>query len=186
MSTYISLLRGINVGAQKRLSMETLREIYNELGFDNIRTYVQSGNVIFESMEQNRSDLTDRIESQIEYTCGYHVEVFIRQADEIQRILTSNPFLTDRNEDPAKLHMTFYYQAPALPMLNKLTAPRGTTDEFALAEMAVYLFCPNGYGKSKLSNSFFERKLGILATTRNWNTVNALFKIAMGGWQGRD
>jgi uncharacterized protein (DUF1697 family) len=181
MSTFISMLRGINVGGQKRLSMETLRKIYSDLGFSKIRTYVQSGNVVFESSDIDRSSLVEKIEAHIQQTCGYHVEVFIRQTDEIQRILRCNPFLTDRNEDPSKLHVTFYYQSPAETLLAKLTAPGGTTDEFALAEMAVYLFCPNGYGKTKLSNSFFERKLGIPLTTRNWNTVNALYKMAVEG-----
>jgi uncharacterized protein (DUF1697 family) len=181
MTTSISLLRGINVGGQKRLRMETLRQIYSDLGFSNIRTYVQSGNVVFESSAIDRSALVEKIEVKIEQTCGYHVEVFVRQANEIQRILEGNPFLTYRNEDPGKLHITFYYQSPSETSLAKLTAPVGITDEFALAEMAVYLFCPNGYGKTKLSNSFFERKLGILVTTRNWNTVNALYKMAVKG-----
>jgi uncharacterized protein (DUF1697 family) len=179
MTTFISLLRGINVGGQKSLPMETLRGIYTELGFTHVHTYVQSGNVVFDCQDQNRSELVRRIETQIELTCGFHVEVFIRQSDEIQRILTHNPFLTVRNEDPGKLHVSFYYQAPSEPILGKLTAPSGTTDEFALAEMTVYLFCPNGYGKTKLSNSFFERKLGMPVTTRNWNTVNALYRLAV-------
>lgn len=181
MITYISMLRGINVGVQKRLSMETLRGIYVDLGFTNVRSYVQSGNVVFGSVAQTRSDLVSCIESRIEQTCGYHVEVFIRKADEVHRILEGNPFLKDRNENTDKLHVSFFYQTPPDPSVAKLTAPSGTTDEFALAEMAVYLFCPNGYGKTKLSNSFFERKLGMLVTTRNWNTVNALYKMAVEG-----
>lgn len=181
MTTYISMLRGINVGVQKRLSMETLRGIYTDLGFTNVRSYVQSGNVVFGSVAKTRSDLFSCIESRIEQTCGYHTEVFIRQADEFQRLLYGNPFLMQRHEDAAKLHVVFYYQAPSDTSLAKLTAPSGTTDEFALTEMAVYLFCPNGYGKTKLSNSFFERKLGIPVTTRNWNTVKALYKLAVEG-----
>jgi uncharacterized protein (DUF1697 family) len=161
--------------------MDTLRWIYTALGFTNVRTYVQSGNVAFKGADQERVELVSRIEAQIENTCGYYTEVFIRSAAEIQRILAGNPFLTTRNEDPNKLHVTFYYRAPADYMLSKLMAPNSTTDEFALAEMAVYLYCPNGYGKSKLSNTFFERKLGIPVTTRNWNTVNALYKMAVEG-----
>ncbi len=179
MTTYISMLRGINVGTQKRLSMETLRGIYAVLGLTNIRTYVQSGNVVFESEDQARLELVSRIEAQIEQACGYHVEVFIRQPDDMKQILAGNPFLTTRSEDPNKLHVTFYNRAPAESLLSKLIAPNGTTDEFALAESAVYLFCPNGYGKTRLSNTFFERRLGVPVTTRNWNTVKALYKIAV-------
>jgi uncharacterized protein (DUF1697 family) len=179
MSIFISMLRGINVGTQKRMSMETLRGIYIDLGLEHVSTYVQSGNVVFESNDQ--SGLVNRIEAQIEQSCGYITEVFIRQAEELKRILACNPFLNDRNEDPNKLHVTFYYRPPSETMLSKLTAPAGTTDEFAVAEMAVYLYCPNGYGKTKLSSSYFERRLGIPVTTRNWNTVNALYKMAVKG-----
>jgi uncharacterized protein (DUF1697 family) len=157
--------------------METLRGIYIDLGLEHVSTYVQSGNVVFESNDQ--SGLVSRIESQIEQSCGYNVEVFIRQQEELQRILAGNPFLNDRNEDPSKLHVTFYYQSPSETDLSKMAAPGGTTDEFTLGEMVVYLYCPNGYGKTKLSNSFFERKLGIPVTTHNWNTVNALYKLVV-------
>ncbi len=179
MSTFVSMLRGINVGNQKRLSMETLREIYEGIGFTDIRTYVQSGNVVFESPAQESSLLTRRIETHIEQMCGFHVEVFIRQAQEFERILTGNPFLNDRHEDPSKLHVTFLYQPPSETWWSQLTIPGNTVDEFAPGEIAVFLFCPYGYGKTKLSNSFFERKLGMPVTTRNWNTVNALYKMAM-------
>jgi len=179
MSTFVSMLRGINVGGQKRLRMETLREIFEGLGFTNIRTYVQSGNVVFASPIQEPSLLTRRIETHIEQTCGFHVDVFIRQAQELKRILAANPFLIDRHEDASKLHVTFLYQSPPETWWSKLTPPGNTPDEFARGELAIYLFCPNGYGKTKLSNSFFERKLSMPVTTRNWNTVNALYKMAM-------
>jgi uncharacterized protein (DUF1697 family) len=179
MSTFVTMLRGINVGGQKRLSMETLREIFEGFGFTNIRTYVQSGNVVFESPVQEPSLLTESLETRIEQTCGFHVEVFIRQAQELKRILVGNPFLNDRHEDPSKLHVTFLYRTPPKTAWTQLIPPSDTLDEFASAELAIYLFCPNGYGKTKLSNSFFERKLGMPLTTRNWNTVNALYKMAM-------
>jgi len=179
MSTVVSMLRGINVGGQKRLHMETLREIYKNLGFSNIRTYVQSGNVVFESTEQEETKLTKRIETSIKQACGFPVEVFIRQAPELKQILAGNPFLNDRNEDPSKLHVTFLYQSPPETAWSKLIPPGDTIDEFAPGEQAIYLFCPNGYGKTKLSNSFFERKLGMPVTTRNWNTVNALAELAI-------
>jgi uncharacterized protein (DUF1697 family) len=146
-----------------------------------VRTYVQSGNVVFESQAVSRSELVKCIESRIEQSCGYYVEVFVRQADELQRILMGNPFLTIRNEDPGKLHVSFFYQAASEAKLRELTAPSGIIDEFSIGEMTVYLFCPNGYGKTKLSNSFFERKLGLPVTTRNWNTVNALYRMAEDG-----
>jgi uncharacterized protein (DUF1697 family) len=181
MKTFISMLRGINVGGQKMIRMETLRGIYEGSGFTNVRTYVQSGNVVFESTEGEAAALTKRIEAQIERSCGYSVSVFIREGRDLQRILTSNPFLRGRNEDPSKLHVTFLYQPPPEPAWSNLKAPGDGPDEFARGEQEIYLFCPNGYGKTKLSNSFFERKLGMPVTTRNWNTVNALYNMAVEG-----
>lgn len=180
MSLSVSMLRGINVGGQKMIRMETLREIYQGLGFTKVRSYVQSGNIIFESIERNQTILAKRIEAQIEQTCGYHVSVFIRQAQELKETLTGNPFINDRNEDPRKLHVTFLYHVPSEPWWSEMATPRDTADEFARGERSIYLFCPNGYAKTKLSNSYFERKLGMPVTTRNWNTVNALFKMMLG------
>lgn len=179
MSAFVSMLRGINVGGQKQIRMQTLRGIYEELGFTRVRSYVQSGNVIFESMEQDPSFLMKQIESRIELKCGFPVPVFIRQVHELGRILTGNPFIIDRNEDTSKLHVTFLYQAPPDTVWSKLVTPSDAPDEFAQGEMAIYLYCPNGYGKTRLSNSFFEQKLGVLVTTRNWNTVNALYDLVM-------
>jgi uncharacterized protein (DUF1697 family) len=179
MSVCIAMLKGINVGGQKKIRMETLHGIFEGLGFINVRTYVQSGNVVFGSTQVDRVVLVKRIEAHIEKTCGYHVTVFIREEHELQRILAGNPFLNGRNEDSSNLHVTFLYQAPPDTVWSKLTPPSNTPDEFALGELAIYLFCPNGYGKTKLSNNFFERKLGMPVTTRNWNTVNALYKMAM-------
>jgi uncharacterized protein (DUF1697 family) len=179
MSAYISMLRGINVGGKAQIRMDTLRGIYEDLGFSKVRSYVQSGNVVFESIEQDPSGLDKRIEAHIVQVSGFSIPVFIRQAHELQNILACNPFLQDRNEDPSKLHVTFLYQSPPEPAWSKLVAPSGILDEFSRGELAVYLFCPNGYGKTKLSSSFFERKLGVAVTTRNWNTVNNLYKMAI-------
>ena len=179
MSAFVSLLRGINVGGQKKISMETLRGIHQGLGLSHVRTYVQSGNVVFESSAQTSVVLTKRIEASIEQTCGYHVPVFIRQAEQLQKILANNPFLTDRHEEPSKLHVSFLYHTPSEPWWSELIPPRDTTDEFGRGELAIYLFCPTGYGNTKLSNSFFERKLGMPVTTRNWNTVNTLYRMVL-------
>ncbi len=179
MSIYISLLRGINVGGQKTIRMENLRDIFSGLGFTNVRSYVQSGNMLFESGEQEAAGLAKRIEGRIVQACGYPVSVFLRSAHDLEGILANNPYLNDRNEDPAKLYVTFLYHIPSEPWWSEMSAPRDITDEFARGEMAIYLFCPNGYGATKLSTSFFERRLGMPVTTRNWNTVNALYKMAM-------
>jgi uncharacterized protein (DUF1697 family) len=179
MSAYVSMLRGINVGGKTQIRMDSLRGIYEDLGFSKVRSYVQSGNVVFESIEQDRSGLEKRIEAHIERICGFSIPVFIRQAHELHEVLTCNPFLYDRNEEASNLHVTFLHQSPPESTWSGLVAPSGIVDEFARGELAVYLYCPNGYGKTKLTNGFFERRLDVCVTTRNWNTVNALYKMVI-------
>jgi uncharacterized protein (DUF1697 family) len=180
MSTFISMLRGINVSGQKRITMADLKSLYGSLHFANVETYVQSGNVVFDSSGQNAAALAYSIETQIEKTFGFAVPVFIRDADDLQRIIDSNPFLNERPEDPAKLHVTFLYRSPSAAGLGNLVIPPGETAEFAAGDREIFLFCPNGYGRTKLSNSFFERRLDMPATTRNWKTVLALYDMATG------
>lgn len=179
MTAYVSLLRGINVGGQKQISMESLRKVYVEAGFGDVQTYVQSGNVIFESEQASPLGLSKKLEGAIEAAYGFHVPVFILQVDDLAQMLKDNPFLKTRHEDPRWLHVTFLYERPSVDAWGKLVAPAGIVDEFARGESAIYLFCPNGYGKTKLSNTFFEKRLGVLTTTRNWNTVNALYKMVV-------
>ncbi len=178
MNTYISMLRGINVAGQKKIKMEDLRALYVSLGFTNVQSYVQSGNVIFDSDEADVAALAPRIEAGIERTFGYSVAVFIRDGDDFRRIIDGNPFVARENVDLKRLYVTFLYQPVAEGALNALAVPASCADEFAAAGNAVYLFCPDGYGTSKLSNTFFERKLAVPATTRNWNSVNALYEMA--------
>lgn len=159
--------------------METLREIYRAADFHNIRSYLQSGNVIFETPVKDLDSLAKDIERQLQRRCGFHIDVLLRQIEDFQAILTNNPFLRDRQEDPSKLHVTFLFQVPSDESMEKLILPGGINDEFVAGSQAIYLFCPNGYGKTKLSNSFFERRLGVLTTTRNWNTVTKLYKLAL-------
>ncbi|MCX6064828.1 MAG: DUF1697 domain-containing protein [Chloroflexi bacterium] len=179
MDTFISMLRGINVSGQKRMLMGELKGLYESLGPVNVRTYVQSGNVVFDSPEENPVKLAESIEAGIERAFGFSVAVFLRDARDFERVIASNPFLK-RNTDPAKLHVTFLYSAPPESALRVLAVSENSSDEFLVGDNEIFLFCPNGYGQTKLSNNFFERKLKVAATTRNWNTVNVLHKLALG------
>lgn len=179
MNTFISMLRGINVSGQKKIRMQELRALYRSLGLDNVRSYVQSGNVIFDTPESDPAKLAGAIQNQIQQTFGYAVPVFIRTPADFQRIIAGNPFLNGRNEDPAKLYVTFLYQLPSPEKLNTLAAPNQSSDEFVIGEQEIFLYCPTGYGRTKLSNQFFEKKLQVPATTRNWKSVNALHTLAL-------
>lgn len=171
------MLRGINVSGKNSIRMVELKSLYEALGFEQVETYVQSGNVVFKTTQSNAVVLAALIQAQIERSFGLAASVFVREPFDFQRILRSNPFLMGRNEDPTKLHVTFLYRSPKAAQWEALKPPPRETDEFFPGEREIYLFCPNGYGRTKLSNTFFEKKLNIPATTRNWNTVQALYKL---------
>jgi len=171
------MLRGINVSGQKTILKADLISLYQSLGFDRIVTYLQSGNVVFNSAESDAENVTAQLEAQIEHQFGFQVTVFVRDAAYFQEILVQNPFFNERPENPAALYVTFLYRSPEPERLAQLAVPQGETAEFSIGKEAVYIFCPDGYGRTKLSNTFFERKLAVPATTRNWNTVNALYQL---------
>jgi uncharacterized protein (DUF1697 family) len=175
MQTYISMLRGINVSGQKKIRMADLKIAYESLGLVNVQTYVQSGNVVFESDEKDITKLRRSIETQIEKSFGFSVPVLIRTAGEFKRIIENHPF---KNEEPIRVLVTFLYEHPEPSKLDDLRDYKDKVDHFAIGEQEIYLFCPGGYGKTKLSNTFFEKKLEVIATTRNWKSVNALYQMA--------
>lgn len=178
MITYISMLRGINVSGQKRIRMEELCQIYQALNFSNVETYLQSGNVVFEATEQDKDKLATATEAEIENTLGFSIKVFVRGIGEFVRIIAGNPFLTTKHLEPVKIHVTFLYKTPQGKVLDDLNNPNEDGDEFSVAGNKIYIYCPNGYGRTKLNNNFFERRFDMPATTRNWNTVKALYEMA--------
>jgi len=179
MQKYISLLRGINVSGQKKIKMDALRDLYASLGFTNVKSYIQSGNVIFESDESNVSSLVQRIESKIEQVYGFSVPITLRTSAQMLFVLENNPFLGERQEEIKQLYVTFFLKSPDKTRLNDLTQYATKAEEFHLNGQEMYLFYPNGTGRSKLSNNLIERKLGISATTRNWRTVNKLVELSI-------
>jgi len=177
MRTYISMLRGVNVGGHNKVSMERLRECYETLGFSGVRTYVQSGNVVFEHETASTSDIVDRIQGGIKRTFGFEVQAIIRTNEEMLSLIKHSPF---KGLDQSKVHVTFLSEKPARIPSKEIDAARDKTENFVVSGSEVYLYCPNGYGRTKLSNQFFEKQLHVHATTRNWKTVNALSALAKG------
>ncbi len=178
MNHYISLLRGINVRGQRRIGMEELRALYESLNFNNVRTYIQSGNVIFDNHKSSISGLTNTIETAIEQTFGFSVTTLIRTKKEFYNLIESNPFLDECNGDITKLHVTFLSDTPSSSSVIEIKEVDYGSDQLFISGKEIHLYCPNGYGRTKLSNSFFERKLGMSATTRNWKTVTTLFDLS--------
>jgi uncharacterized protein (DUF1697 family) len=178
MKTNISLLRGVNVSGQNRISMLELKQLCETQGLTNVVTYIQSGNVVFDCAENDAERIFNLIEMGIEQSFGSSVRVILRDKDSFKKILENNPFINQKGADPEKLHVTFLSEIPQESLVRNLPLPAYNSDEFMIYDREVYLFCPKGYGKTKLSNTFFEKKLSVTATTRNWKTVNALYEIA--------
>lgn len=176
MKTYISILRGINVSGQKLIKMDKLKQEFISLGFKDVRTYIQSGNIIFNADPVNENNLEKAIGEKIMEAFGFEVPVLVKDVEEIRSVLLNNPFAEEK--DKAFLHVTFLSAVPSGENIDMLESQSFAPDIFVIKENAVYLFCPNGYGKTKLSNNFFENKLKVKATTRNWSTLNELYSLA--------
>jgi uncharacterized protein (DUF1697 family) len=179
MHTYIAILRGINV-AGKMIKMEALRKALSELGLKNINTYIQSGNIVFQTGKTDFQKLEEKISAKIKEAFTYDVPVIVTDKKELKQLLENNPFLNHgRKEDESKLHVTFFSDVPDKSAADKVAeGDYGRGDELVFSGRAVYLFCPVDYGHTKLSNSFLEKKIKLTATTRNWKTVNELYRMA--------
>jgi uncharacterized protein (DUF1697 family) len=175
MKVYLSLVRGINVGGRKKVRMEELKQRYESLGFGKVRTYIQSGSVIFESSSTDVPNLVNKIEKEIRDHFGFGALVMIRTKDELTRLVKAVPF---KGRDESKFHVTFLSARPAHVPLEEIQAAADAQEDFFVAGTEIYLSCPNGNGRTKLSNGFFERKLKVSATTRNWRTVKTLLSMA--------
>ncbi len=179
MKTYISILRGINVSGQKKIQMAGLKKLYEDLNFKDVTTYIQSGNVIFRVSEKIAEiALSEKIGKKIFEQYGFQVPVILRDSKEMKAVVDQNPFSGKRVIDLSKLHVTFLSKVPRKMLADSLLTFQQTIDRFIISGREIYLYCPNGYGTTKLSNTFFERKLEVTATTRNWKTVMTLNEIA--------
>jgi uncharacterized protein (DUF1697 family) len=176
--TYISLLRGINVSGQKIIKMDQLRKSFEALGFESVKTYVQSGNAIFKAPKQSPEVLSRKLQEKILRDVSFSVTVIVKSSEEIKHAIKNNPFLKEKGIDTSKLHVTFLSQAPEKAALKALEALTSKADQFRYSGKEIYLYCPNGYGGTKLSNNTLERALSVNATTRNWNTVNKLYEMS--------
>jgi len=178
MTTYISMLRGINVGGHKKIKMDTLKQLYVELGYTNVQTYIQSGNVIFQTQDIDAVNLAKSIAKQILEVTGLEVPVLVLELDEMKRIVENNPFNLDSTKNTASFHITFLSETPDTISFEKIKSTDFGADHFELLDKAIYVYCPTGYGTTKLTNTFFENKLKVTATSRNWKTVNELVRLA--------
>lgn len=179
MPVYISILRGINVGGHNNaVRMDDLRKLYEGLGLRDAATYVQSGNVVFTADDADTSVLERKISGTLEETTGTPIPVIVMTVGKLERVIEKNPFVKDSTKNISFMHVTFLSHAPERYDVGQIEAKKQDGEEITFSDNVVYLYCPNGYGQTKLTNNLLEAKLKVRATTRNWKTVNELLKIA--------
>ncbi len=178
MSVVISMLRGINVGGHNRIKMDALCALYRSLKLEDPCTYVQSGNVIFRTKEKNLAALRRKIEEAIERRAGFRPDVILRTPDEFRGAIARNPFARRKGLEPAKLLVSFLADDPIGEARENLLALKPDPEEVHLIGREVYIYFPNGAGRSKLPWSSLEKQVGTRGTARNWNSVTKMLAMA--------
>ena len=161
------------------IKMTDLAALYRNLGFISTETYIQSGNVIFKSdTDSPVSDLAFTIEQAILDRFIYNIPVMIRTVPEMREIISSNPFLSEEKFDPSKIAVIFLHEKVSIAQIQKVSDVDYPPDKFKIIGKEIFTFCPNGFGKTRLYTNFFEQKMGVSGTARNWKTITTIFKIA--------
>lgn len=175
---YIALLRGINIGPHKRMKMEKLRASCEALGFTNVKTYIQSGNIVCQAGKLSSDAAAKKIEAQIEKDFAFSADVIARTGDEMKQIVTGNPLLKEPGVDASKLHVVFFLEVPSTEAIKKLEAIVKLPDKARHKGKEIYFYFPNGVSGSSIWKHNLDRVLGISGTMRNWKTVNTLHEMA--------
>lgn len=177
MNTYISLFRGINVGGRNTLPMKDLVAMLEELGATHVRTYLQSGNAVFQSVENDLSQLHRRLAAEIKRRQGFEPHILLLEPDTISQAITHNPF-PGAEADSSNLHLGFLASAPKNPNIEKLSSLKKASERFYLGNDVFYLHAPEGVGRSKLAANA-EKWLGVTMTDRNWRTVCKINELSL-------
>ena len=178
MPVLISMLRGVNVGGHNKIKMDALRALYESLKFEDPRTYVQSGNVIFRTKQKNSTALATKIQNAIERTFKCRPEVILRTADELRNAIASTPFANRRGLEPSKILVTFLAAEPSPGAQTTIASLKAYPEELHLLGRELYIYFPDGAGKSKLPWSQVEKLLKTTGTARNWNSVTRMLAMA--------
>ena len=178
MKKYIALLRAINVGGHRKIKMADLREMFISMGFENVITYIQSGNVIFNASDTDSENFARSIEQQIKNTFGYDVSVIIRSANQLEELIRLNPF-KDQDRSPFKIYITFFCEPPPDAKQQLLLDQSNETEIFRFVNGDLFSLINKKTGqKERFSNNFVEKIIGIPGTTRNRNSLEKIFKLA--------
>jgi uncharacterized protein (DUF1697 family) len=179
MPTYISMLRGINILGRKRVEMARLREMFEGMGFEQVRTYINSGNVVFKTGKNATSTLSKRIEERMASEFGLTVLVITRTAAELGKAIDGNPFVKESRSDPSKVFIGFMAQVPQEDAVEKLLARAAKAEQVHCCSKEIYVYYVDGMGRARLlTHGVVERVLAVPTTMRNWNTVSKLYEMA--------
>jgi uncharacterized protein (DUF1697 family) len=174
----VALLRGVNLGPHHRISMEPLREVYQSAGLADVRTLLQSGNVVFKTSARGLDRLAARLESVFEAKFGFHSDVFLRTAPELHEVASACPFAGRAGCDPARLAVTFLAVAPDEAARARLAAVQGIAEEVHAGARELYIYYPNGMARPQLTPAMLNKAIGkVSSTSRNWNTVTKLVEM---------
>lgn len=176
MNTFIALLRGVNVGG-KKIKMADLQGQLQDLGLENVRTYIQSGNIVFNT-EEDAETAGSRISAMIGEAYGFEVPVIVRTVADLRAVVAGSPFAKDPAKDNKRFYITFLAEAPSPERLADLAAYSFPEEEYFVEGKTIYFYSPNSYGRAKMNNNFFEQKLKVAGTTRNWRRTLKLIEMA--------
>lgn len=174
MTFYIALLRGINVSGQKKVPMAALTLAMQELGLLKVKTYINSGNVVFQTVKTNQNQLEELIQNKLFSYFSFEVSVLVKTSKQLEAIIAKGPFSDEKTEQS---YFTLLHQKPDKDLVEVLKVVEYHNEEFYITNECVYFYCVTGYGKAKCNNNFFERKLKITATTRNYKTMVKLLSL---------
>lgn len=175
-SAYVALLRAINVGGKNSLPMKELVAMFEAAGCADVTSYIQSGNVVFRASETRAARVPGLVATALAARLGCPIPVVVRAAAELHAVASANPFLR-AGAEPKALHVMFLADRPAPAMIAALDPRRSPPDQFTVSGREIYLHCPDGIGRSKLTNDYFERRLATSGTARNWRTVLKLIEM---------
>ncbi len=177
MFTHLALLRGINVSGHNMMKMETLKTTLEAIGYQNVETYIQSGNVFVDSEEENPASVGFKMKHEIFKAFGHEVPVVVIAKADLENCLKNNPFLKDKEVDTKKLYVAFLSNTLRIESINELKISQFKPDEAVIDGNKIFIKYAVGAGKTRLDQKYIEKKLNLTATIRNWNTVTHLLKM---------
>ncbi|MEY4835999.1 MAG: hypothetical protein RI980_2114 [Bacteroidota bacterium] len=180
MTKYLALLRGINVSGHNMIKMDALKKMLENMGFQNVETYIQSGNVFLESEEENAASIGFKIKQEIAKVFGYDVPVIMVSKSDLELCFKNNSFLKEKACDSKKLYVAFISKELTPSAINELKISNFKPDEAAIDTTRIYIKYAIGAGKTNLDQKYIEKKLNVVATIRNWNTVTKLLELYNG------